>query len=132
MARATLSVVLLLACGNALAQSTPGAATDSSSVGYAVYRQQYCGLCHVFARAGTAGTFGPTHDAMDTIAESRLQDERYKGEATDIASYVRESIVSPEVFLVPGYEVSPYRMPAYKHLSDEQVDALVQFLLGND
>lgn len=69
---------------------------------------------------------------MDTIAESRLQDERYKGEATDVASYLRESIVSPEVFLVPGYEVSPYRMPAYKHLSDEQVDALVQFLLGND
>jgi len=133
MARATLTIVLVLAFGNALAQGTAVTAeVDTSSAGYVLYRQQYCGLCHVFARAGTAGTFGPTHDAMATIAESRLQDESYNGEASDIASYLRESIVSPEVYLVPGYEVSPYKMPAYKQLSADQVDALVQFLLGDD
>ena len=41
--------------------------------GMAVYRAQYCGICHTFTAAGTTGTFGPPHDGMAETAALRLQ-----------------------------------------------------------
>ena len=42
--------------------------------GLAVYRQQYCGICHELAAAETVGAFGPPHDQMGFVAVQRIQD----------------------------------------------------------
>jgi mono/diheme cytochrome c family protein len=98
------------------------------AAGLAVYRAQYCGVCHTLDAAGTRGTFGPVHNGMGAIANERLQDESYHGAATTATEYIRESIVDPQLYIVPGYAVTPHRMPVYAHLDSASLDALVAFL----
>lgn len=99
------------------------------SQGLEVYKQQYCGVCHQLSAAETGGTFGPTHDGMGTTAEGRIQAPGYAGAAATAGEYIRESIVSPDVYIVPGYEVTSHHMPAYTHLDEAGIQALVQMLL---
>jgi mono/diheme cytochrome c family protein len=97
--------------------------------GLKVYQAQYCGICHQLDAAGTAGLFGPTHNGLAQTAEERLGDPLYTGSARTAGEYVRESILNPESYLVPGYELSNHRMPAYVNLSEKDLEALVQLLL---
>lgn len=107
-----------------------GAATDPAlAEGLRLYREQYCGTCHAFAGAGTAGIFGPPHDDMRAIAEQRVRDAKYKGKATTAEEYLRESVLQPGAYRVPGYERTRFLMPAYTNLSETQVDALIRLLL---
>lgn len=99
------------------------------SQGMEVYKQQYCGVCHQLSAAETGGTFGPTHDGMGTTAEQRIQATDYRGAAATAGEYIHESIVSPDAYLVPGYEVTSHHMPAYTHLGEGDIQALVQMLL---
>jgi mono/diheme cytochrome c family protein len=100
--------------------------------GFEVYKQQYCGLCHQFDLAGTAGQFGPTHNGMAVTAEQRIKEAQYSGSAMSAAEYIHESIVNPKVYLVAGYEHTQHHMPAYVHLSENDIDALVQMLLQKE
>lgn len=97
--------------------------------GLEVYQKLYCGLCHKLDAAGTAGTFGPPHNDLGTVAAQLIQDPQYRGKATTAAEYIHESIVDPKAFLVPGYEQTPHQMPVYNFLSETDVEALVQMLL---
>jgi len=98
--------------------------------GMAVYRAQYCGICHTLTTAGTTGTFGPPHDGLAETAALRIQDPRYAGEATTPEQYIAESIVKPQVYTVEGYVGTSHAMPPYTHLSDEDVQALVALLMS--
>ena len=97
--------------------------------GLDVYREQYCGICHQLSAAETAGKFGPTHDAMGATAEQRLAAPGYNGAATTPGEYILESLIDPKAYLVPGYEVTSHHMPAYAHLEQGDLEALVQMLL---
>lgn len=101
-----------------------------AEVGSAVYRQQYCGVCHTLDAAGTRGTFGPTHNGLGAIAAQRILSTEYSGYATNAAEYIRESLVDPQVYIVEGYGATPHRMPPYTHLDSASLDALVAFLLA--
>jgi mono/diheme cytochrome c family protein len=107
-----------------------GAKTEElAEKGLQVYKQLYCGLCHQLEAAGTAGTFGPPHNGMGTIAAQRIQEPHYTGKATTAAEYLHESIVDPKAFRVPGFETTQHQMPVYNFLSEPDVEALVQMLL---
>jgi cytochrome c oxidase subunit 2 len=71
-----------------------------------------CGSCHTLAAAGTNGTTGPNLDEfVPDLSEEEL----------------RQSIVDPEAVIEEGFQ--PGLMPRYGDtLSDEQVDALVEYL----
>lgn len=97
--------------------------------GLEVYLEQRCGLCHAYSPAGTSGTFGPGHDGAPVIAAARVADPSYSGSATDAASYLRESILEPAAYTVPGYAGTYHRMPAYTFLDEADIDALVALLL---
>ena len=99
-------------------------------VGMAVYRQQYCGICHELAAAETTGTFGPTHNGIGSTAALRIEDARYSGTAVTAEEYLRESIVEPSAYLVQGYAVTSHPMPPYAHLDDSEINALLAFLLA--
>jgi mono/diheme cytochrome c family protein len=107
----------------------PPVPPERLAFGIEVYLQSYCGACHALAAAGTAGAFGPSHDDARSLAELRLRDPNYRGAATTPADYIRESIVDPGAYIVPGYAATPHGMPAYGNLSDEALDALVALLL---
>lgn len=97
--------------------------------GFEVYKSSYCGICHTLPAAQTAGIFGPPHAGMGVIAAARVQDPNYTGSATTAEAYLRESILDPEAYAVPGYAASIHPMPAYTTLSDEDLTALVYMLL---
>ena len=92
-----------------------GSGADETS-GEGIFASAGCGGCHAFAPAGTDAQVGPSLDAIDSGA-APLED------------YVREAIVDPNATVVSGYQ--PDVMPATygDTLSDEQLDALVQYLV---
>ena len=91
-----------------------GAGGDASS-GETIFVTAGCGGCHTFTPAGTDSQVGPSLDSVDPGSEP-------------LEEYLRTSIVDPNAHLAPGYQ--PDVMPATydKTLSDEQLDALVQYL----
>ena len=66
---------------------------------------------------------------MGAIAAAHLSGGTYQGAATTPAEYIREGIVDPQAFNVPGYATTSHRMPSYAHLDVASLDALVAFLL---
>lgn len=108
--------------------TTTGSA-DLAGRGMELYRQQFCGVCHQLTAIGSMGTFGPSHDGMGALAAQRIADPNYTGTATTSAEYLHESLVDPQLYIVPGYEISSHQMPSYKFLPEADLDALVEFLL---
>jgi mono/diheme cytochrome c family protein len=122
---ATLDLSTTIDVGQA---SAPEISLALAAEGLQIYRDQYCGICHQSTAAGTGGTFGPTHDGVVAAAAQRIQDSSYQGAATTVADYLYESLLEPQRYIVPGYELTPHRMPSYSFLTSEQLDALVEFL----
>ena len=90
--------------------------------GAATFEENGCGSCHVFTPAGTDGETGPSLDELEAAAERA---------GKPLEEYVRESIVSPDAVVAPGYQ--PGIMPkTFADLPDEQLDALVQYLIGSE
>ena len=87
--------------------------------GRTVFTEQGCGGCHVFGPARAQGESGPNLDRLPALAQRRGQ---------PLEEFVRESIVRPDAYVERGY--SPNVMPeTYDQLPDEQLDALVQYLV---
>jgi len=128
------NTVVITAAANTTATLTLTATTPVTSTvapladGRTLYRQYYCGICHQSTGAGTRGTFGPSHDGLGAIAAQRWQEPTYQGDATTAAEYLHESLVDPQRFVVPGYELTPHRMPSYSFLPPAELAALVVWL----
>ncbi len=94
-----------------------------------------CPLCH-----NPVGGRAPLLDAIGSVASDRLKDERYKGSATNVEEYLRESMLEPTAFVVKGFgkkgtndTVSP--MPIINKgaikLSEVEINAVIAFLQSN-
>lgn len=105
-------------------------AEQPTDPGIAIYRANYCGVCHELPAAGTVGTFGPSHAGMGTIAAQRILDPTYGGSATTAAEYIAESILQPSAYIAPGYATSAHPMPSFGHLPQADIAALVEMLLA--
>lgn len=132
-----LLVVLLAVTGcdaifDAFEQSAEATPIDEALMarGVEVYRANYCGSCHALSAANTRGNFGPIHDQAGLHAAEYIALPGYSGEATDPASYIRESILNPHVFYTPGYETTNHHMPAFTHLPEEDIEAMVYMLVN--
>jgi mono/diheme cytochrome c family protein len=122
--------LLLALMGAAVAQSEPEPFDEARyQHGLTLYLANSCGACHTLSSADTVGFFGPTHEAIGVIAGARVQDPNYGGGAVDAEGYLRESLLDPRIYLVPGFALTPHRMPAYSVLDEAELDALVYFLL---
>lgn len=112
-----------------LTATTPVTSTAAPLAdGRSLYRQYYCGICHQSTGAGTRGTFGPSHDGLGALAAQRWLEPTYQGNATTPAEYLHESLVDPQRFVVPGYELTPHRMPSYSFLPPAELATLVAWL----
>jgi cytochrome c oxidase subunit II len=94
-----------------------GSATGGQDTsGEAVFTTAGCGSCHEFEPAGTDAQVGPSLNTIDPGGQP-------------IEEYVRDSIVDPNTKIAPGYQPSVMPETFESTLSDEQLDALVQYLV---
>jgi mono/diheme cytochrome c family protein len=91
-----------------------------AKTGDQIFTAAGCAGCHTFAPAGSTGTIGPNLNELRTAAANREP-------GTSAEEYIRESLTTPEAFLVEGFGNA---MPSYEgRLTDEQINALVDYLL---
>ena len=94
-----------------------------------MFRRAGCPVCHVIAGIeGAQGRVGPPL-LLGTTGRSRLMDPRYQGRAETVREYVIESILTPSVYVVPGY---PDRaMPHWygKKLTAQALDKMARYLV---
>jgi cytochrome c551/c552 len=57
-----------------------------------------CTLCH-----NAVGGRAPLLEKLVTATPQRLQDSRYQGEATDLETYMLESMLTPSIYVVAGF-----------------------------
>ena len=111
--RAHVRVVERAAYERFLAGDSGGGDENS---GETVFVTAGCGGCHTFAPAGTDAQVGPSLDAVDP-GSAPLED------------FLRTSIVEPEAVVAPGYQPDVMPNTYGASLTDEQLDALVQYLV---
>jgi cytochrome c oxidase subunit 2 len=95
--------------------SSPSAAVS----GAAVFKNNACGACHTLAAAGASGKVGPDLDKLAAYAKQARQ---------PLESFIRESIVSPNAYIQPGYPKNVMPQTFGKSLSKPQLDSLVKYL----
>ncbi len=112
----------------------PAASTDPVALGEALFRASPpgCAACH--STAPGVNLVGPSLAGIGTRAAERIRAADYKGSAKDVAGYIRESILHPSAYLVPGETYSANGqsfMPGNFEatLKPEQIDQLVAYLL---
>jgi cytochrome c oxidase subunit 2 len=92
------------------------------SPGAAAFTAGGCGSCHTFKPANATGKIGPDLDNLAADAQKA---------GKPLEAYVKESIVDPDAYVVPGFQkgVMP---PTYgESLSAAEIDALVKYLAGS-
>lgn len=110
----------------------PPAAAEAA--GELVFRQSPpgCAACH--STSPGVNLAGPSLAGIGGRAVAALESTEYQGQAEDAAGYVRESIVDPNAYLVPGNLYSTGGMSLMpgtygSDLSAEQIDQLVAYLM---
>lgn len=96
-----------------------------------------CAACHAIEGTDAGGETCPDLSNIGTVAQERLDDPSYTGNATTVEEYIRESIEDPAVFIVqddPTYQIADgvSLMPANSleasGLSDAELNRLVAYL----
>lgn len=116
-----------------VAEPTGVASDQPVAVGEALFRTTPpgCFACHSISPG--VNLAGPSLAGIGTRAAAIVDSASYTGKATDADDYIRESIVNPHAYLVPGPIYSSGGrsfMPDNYHttLTDEQIDQLVEYL----
>ena len=89
-----------------------------ATTGEQIFTAGGCAGCHTFQPAGSTGNIGPDLDDLASAAGDMPPEE-----------FVRQSILDPDAEVAQGFSAGV--MPSFEgRLNDEQVQALVDYLLG--
>jgi cytochrome c oxidase subunit 2 len=104
---------------------------QQAAIGKQLLQQKLsCGGCHTLTDAGLQGTVGPSLDGLATRAASDQDGRLTKSGSKDAAAYIRQSILDPSAYIVPGYQdVMPKNFGDPSVMSPEELDAVVSYLL---
>jgi nitric oxide reductase subunit C len=117
------------------AEPAPRMAAGDAARGSKLYETLPCASCHDITKPWPGGAICPNLGNIASEASRIVRLREYRGRAKDAAAYIRESIVDPNAYIVPG---SNYRqadgqsvMPKNfgETLTPAQLDDLVAFLL---
>ena len=118
MGRVVITCIALAVLALACAPEPP--ATEPVARGRQMYRSLGCANCHEANLIGQR--LGPTLDHIGTVAATRRP-------GLSAEEYIRQSILDPGGYLVPGYQDSMPRELG-RDLSPTDLDALVAYLLS--
>ncbi len=121
--RTTAHVVTPAAFASWVKSQTTAVASPNPSVsGAAVFTNNGCGACHTLTAAHSTGTIGPDLDKLRQWAAQAKQ---------PLSPFVRESIVSPNAYIQPGFPKGVMPQTFGTSLTKAQLDALVQYLINS-
>ncbi len=107
----------------------PGAGTGPGAAARALINSKGCGACHTIQEIPTArGTVGPNLSDLGTVAGTMKPGMSAK-------DYIRESILQPNAFIVPGFP-SPSPMPPFSvgptstgtQFTEDDLNTLIDYL----
>jgi cytochrome c oxidase subunit 2 len=87
--------------------------------GRTVFTSRGCGACHTVAGV-SSGPIGPDLTDLDSRAGDRVA-------GLDAYGYIRQSILEPQAFIVPGFGEQMPTLP----LTEAEIDGVASFLLSN-
>jgi cytochrome c551/c552 len=102
--------------------TTTSGATGNAAAGKTVFAANACGSCHTFAPASASGTIGPNLDTAPTADA--------KKDNMPLAAFVKQSIVSPDAYISPGFPKGVMPSTFGSSLSKTQLDDLVAFIVS--
>lgn len=97
--------------------------TDPIEAGRFLMARYGCVACHTLADAGAVGVIGPPLDGIGETAATRVP-------GLDAEGYVRESILRPSAFVVPGFQDGLMPPNFGTRISVQELDILVNYLLA--
>jgi cytochrome c oxidase subunit 2 len=103
-------------------QQTAIASPNASVSGAAVFKNNGCGACHTLTAASATGKIGPDLDKLGQWAAQAKQ---------PLESFVKTSITDPNAYIQPGYPKNVMPGTFGASLSQQQLDALVQYLISS-
>lgn len=127
------SIALPLALAGLLLAGCGGG--GDAAAGQRLYNQQSlgrtdapgCVTCHSVEPGEVS--VGPSHAGLAGRAAERVQSPDYSGQATTAEEYLRESIVEPNAYVVPGFAENVMFQRYAAVLTPAQIDDLVAYLL---
>ena len=102
------------------ATTTAATAAGNPAQGKSVFASNGCGACHTFKPAGSSGTVGPNLDTAPALDA--------KKDNMPLPAFIRESIVSPNTYISPGYPKSVMPQNFGSTLTKTQLAELVAFI----
>ena len=128
-------IAILIAMDPIVSSHETVAAGGDAARGSALFAKLPCASCHDVTKPWPGGDVCPNLGNIATEAARIVKLKAYRGKARDAASYIRESIIEPNAYIVPGPN---YRTPDGQSvmpkdfgatLTASQVEDLVAFLL---
>jgi cytochrome c2 len=107
----------------------PAAAPDKGDAanGEKLFASSGCLACHSLKEGEKI--VGPSQYHVGRAAASIIKDSSYTGKAKTAGDYVRESIVDPNAYVVPGFAPGIMPQDFGKKLSAQGIDDLIAFLM---
>jgi cytochrome c oxidase subunit 2 len=96
--------------------------TNPAARGRLLFTQYACNACHALTDAGAVGQIGPSLDGIGSRAAAEVP-----GQSAE--DYLRTSILNPNDYIVKGYPPSVMPQDYGQRMSDQDLAALVQYLL---
>lgn len=88
-----------------------------------------CVVCH--SLESEVVKVGPSHAGIAARASTILQSPDYGGEAKTVEGYIRESILSPDVYVAEGFPSGLMYQDYGELLSEQDLADLVAFIMEN-
>jgi cytochrome c oxidase subunit 2 len=120
--RAPVQVVEQAEYEQFLEEAARGGGTEGTE-GEEIFASAGCGSCHAFEPAGTDAQVGPSLNELAAAAQAA---------GAEPEEFVRESIVDPDARIAEGFQGGVMPKTYDRTLTEEQLDALVQYLLEGD
>ncbi len=114
---------------------TPAAPVGDAVRGAKLFPQLPCNSCHDVTHPYPGGEVAPNLGNIATEAARIVKSPDYHGKAADAAGYIRESIVDPNAYIVPGpnYHTSDGKsvmeQDFAQKLTPQQIADLVAYLM---
>ena len=110
------------------AVSQPAAAPGKGDAvnGEKVFNTQACNACHSLKEGEKI--VGPSLYHVGQTAANRIKDSGYRGKAKTAEEYLRESMVDPNVYIVPGYAAGIMIQDFGKKLNAQELEDVIAFL----